>query len=303
MADATKARSCIGKFENAHEDSIWTIAWSSQNTIVSGSVDETVKCWAVHDKELQPTHRLDRHDLGVVSVSTDNSGNYCATSAIDCTIRVFDLIQGTPVCTIDAGPVEAWTVAFHPGGQVVASGSQAGHVNVWSVSTGQKVQTLEPRGTNKFAISVAYSPDGKLLASGAMDGSVNIFDVETNRLVQKYEAHGMPVRAIAFLPDSKSLLTGSDDMRINMWNIAQEQPVATMTGHTSWILGLSTSPDGRHFASSSSDRRVKIWNLESRQVVHTFEGHTDQVWGVAYNPDGTRLVSCGEDGCIQLYQV
>jgi len=45
---------------------------------------------------------------------------------------------------------------MNPSGQHVASGSQAGHVNVWAVATGTKVQTLEPRGTNKFATSVCY---------------------------------------------------------------------------------------------------------------------------------------------------
>ena len=32
------------------------------------------------------------------------------------------------VRTIDAGPIEAWTVALTPNGQTLASGSQGGHV-------------------------------------------------------------------------------------------------------------------------------------------------------------------------------
>ncbi|KAJ4461183.1 putative WD repeat protein 61 [Paratrimastix pyriformis] len=305
MAEATQPRSVIARIEKAHEESIWSIAWTREtNTVITGSLDETAKCWAVSDTGLTSKNVFDRHDLGVISVSAENSGNFFATSALDCTIRIFDLVKGAPVRAIDAGPVEAWTVSFSPDGNHVASGSQAGHVNVWDAHSGEKVQTFEPRGTNKFTTSVAYNNgSGDQIACGAMDGAVSVFDVATSKLLHKLEGHGMPVRALCFLPENRMLLTASDDMRINLWDVTQGQLVGTMTGHTSWVLALSASPEGRYFASGASDRRVKIWDLGSRQCVQTFDGHTDQVWGVAYSPDGGRLVSCGEDGCIQMYKV
>ncbi len=33
------------RVENAHEDEIWSVGWSSAGKIITGSVDETVKAW------------------------------------------------------------------------------------------------------------------------------------------------------------------------------------------------------------------------------------------------------------------
>jgi WD repeat-containing protein 61 len=51
------------------------------------------------------------------------------------------------VRTIDAGPIEAWTLALSADEQLVASGSQGGSVNLWSVATGEKRATLKVRST------------------------------------------------------------------------------------------------------------------------------------------------------------
>ena len=52
--------------------------------------------------------------------------------------RLWDLEHGTELRTIDAGPIEAWTVSLFADGHAVASGSQGGNVNLWSVASGEK---------------------------------------------------------------------------------------------------------------------------------------------------------------------
>ena len=34
------------RIENSHEDGIWTSTWTPANTLITGSVDETVKVWS-----------------------------------------------------------------------------------------------------------------------------------------------------------------------------------------------------------------------------------------------------------------
>uniref|UniRef100_A0A672RGN6 Superkiller complex protein 8 n=1 Tax=Sinocyclocheilus grahami TaxID=75366 RepID=A0A672RGN6_SINGR len=75
---------------------------------------------------------------------------------------------------MDAGPVDAWTVAFSPDSKYIATGSHLG-----------KEHSLDTRG--KFILSIAYSPDGKYLASGAIDGIINIFDIATGKLLHTLE--------------------------------------------------------------------------------------------------------------------
>jgi len=37
------------RVEDCHEDAIWTASWTPADTLISGSVDETVKIWAPGD--------------------------------------------------------------------------------------------------------------------------------------------------------------------------------------------------------------------------------------------------------------
>ena len=45
------------RIENCHEDAVWTATWTPADTLISGSVDETVKVWApAESNESQHTY-------------------------------------------------------------------------------------------------------------------------------------------------------------------------------------------------------------------------------------------------------
>lgn len=53
--------SLLQKHENAHEDSVWTAAWAPDGgTLVTGSVDESVKLWNEAGDTLEQKHQLVR---------------------------------------------------------------------------------------------------------------------------------------------------------------------------------------------------------------------------------------------------
>ena len=193
------AFSVKGSFENAADDGLWSVAWSHSGSIVAGSCDETVRSFVLTgDGEklaLTRQHELRGHELGVTSVTTSAEGGLAASSALDSHIRVWSLDHGTEELTIDAGPVEAWTVSLSADGKMVASGSQGGNVNLWSVDSGEKLHTLQTGG--KFTMSVAVSPDGSKVACGANDGAITVFDANTHKQIHKLDGHAMSVRALA----------------------------------------------------------------------------------------------------------
>ena len=53
------------------------------------------------------------------------------------------------------------SIAFHPTGDLLATGSEDKTVKVWSVADRQLVRTLE--GHKDEVTSVTFSPDGKLI--------------------------------------------------------------------------------------------------------------------------------------------
>lgn len=50
--------------------------------------------------------------------------------------------------------VDAWSLAFSPDSQYLATGSHVGKVNIFGVETGKKEYSLDTRG--KFILSIAY---------------------------------------------------------------------------------------------------------------------------------------------------
>jgi len=297
----------------SHEDSIWAVTWPTEEQLITGSIDETVKVWKPAAEKIsdQPpievTSTMPGHFLGVVSLSSSSDGRLCAVSSLDGRVKVWNVEKKTIQKTIDPGPVEAWAVAFHPQGSLIASGSQSGHINVFAVAdktdssgdNNKPEHTIDPKG--KFILSVAYSPCGRLIASGAQDGVVCLIDSASGNLIRKLEGHNKAVRSLSWASDSKTLLTASEDMTILMHDVsapAAAGGVAALHGHDSWVLSVAHSPTGAECVSGGSDKRVRVWDLKQRQPIQTIQEHTDQVWGVAYNPSGTKFVSIGDDGSV-----
>lgn len=87
------------KVDDAHEDAVWCVAWApGGRSLVTGSVDESVKVWDVAAAAAtpgaaspEPTHTYTGHTLGAVSVAVDATGEHAASSSLDSFVRVWSL--------------------------------------------------------------------------------------------------------------------------------------------------------------------------------------------------------------------
>ena len=85
--------------DDAHEDAAWCVAWvPGGRSLVTGSVDESVKVWDVSAAAAapgasppEPTHTYTGHTLGAVSVAVDAGGAHAASSSLDSFVRVWSL--------------------------------------------------------------------------------------------------------------------------------------------------------------------------------------------------------------------
>lgn len=304
----------------AHEEAVWSACWvPGTESLLTGSVDETVKLWDDTSEGLKFNHLYQGHTLGVVSVATNVTGEFAASSSLDSFVRVWSMADHNPTAIIEAATTEAWSVAFNPlpGDLVLAvAGGTRAAVVLWSMSADrsggeddgasfkaelQLPALAEDKRRERFVLSVAYSPDGKRLACGAMDGMVAVFDTTTSALLGVMEGHYKPVRSLAFMPDSRTLLTACDDMHVNMYDVENASLIESFSGHGSWALSVAAHPSGTAFASSGSDCKVKLWDVGARACVQTLTDHTDQVWSVAFNNDGSRLASVSDDKSVITY--
>ena len=70
-------------------------------------------------------------------------------------------------------------LAFHPAGQILATGSRDGSVQTWRWRTGEAVGRL--REHDDYVRELAFSPDGSLLVSASGDTTLRVFDTLSPR--------------------------------------------------------------------------------------------------------------------------
>src|SRR5262249_4490552 len=128
------------------------------------SSDATLRLWDA--EKGTPLAVLEGGDAsGLESVVWSPDGNLLATSAVNGTIRLWDVKTLKVRHVLTAHTSEIDSTAFSPGGKTLASGCKDKTLRFWDVQSGSLKQTLT--GFETRIESLAYSPDGKLLAAGS----------------------------------------------------------------------------------------------------------------------------------------
>ena len=113
-------------------------------------------------------------------------------------------------------------MAFSPNGQLLASASANGTVQLWNPATRRRVGSSLPVGGS--VNGVAFSPNGQLLASADADGTVQLWDPATGRPVGPPRLVGSSANGVAFSPDGRLLASADGDGIIQWWAPATGQP-------------------------------------------------------------------------------
>ena len=151
------------------------------------------------------------------------------------TIQLWEVCSGQPRGTLE-GHLGIISLAFSPGGRILASSSSDGTVRLWEVSSGQHKAIL--RGHGDSVSSLAFSPDGRILASGGRDMVIMLWDMSpyiTPQSTTEVEADASEETTLA--PNAPNpfntstqipyRLAASGPVRLEIYN-ALGQPVHTL---------------------------------------------------------------------------
>jgi len=240
------------------------------------------------------------------------SGAQLAAITVDHGSRAYlSLIRPTNLLlkTIQGHSGAVSSVAFSPGGELLASGSWDETVNLWRVYDGKLMHKMT--GHSHWIHSVAFSPDGQLIASGSYDKTINLWRVDDGKQMHTMTGHSHWIQSIAFSPDGQLIASGSSDKTIKLWRAADGKLVKTFSGLSNPVSSVAFGPGGQLLASGNvfADT-IQLWRVADGRLVNTLPERSGAsswnlggVWSVAFSPGGELIASGSSDKTIKLWQV
>jgi WD40 repeat protein/serine/threonine protein kinase len=242
---------------------VHSLTFSADGTRLAGVTDQgAVRVWTTQTGQVVQDFGGGRSDITTAAFST----NWEQVALVDgSSVHVRNLRTGTQRAALRANlPGTIFTLTYAPGGQQLALVvDDDGPVEVWDLTTGQKVLALHGHTSQVF--SLAFSPDGRRLAS-ADAGAVIIWDAGTGQALRTLRGPTWVGRAVvhecrglAFSPDGRRLAAASEE-GITVWNAMTGQELLNLNGHDWAVKSLLFSSDCRQLLSAGADGAVKVWD-------------------------------------------
>lgn len=234
-----------------HGDLISAIAISpDEQTIVSGSLDGTIKLWNVQSGSLINTLRSQRVSTLVFSpdgrtlASASRVQRWADGASSPPGVQFWDVATQQYIFRLGNEPVRA--IAFSHDGQLLATGSNK--TQIWQVRDGDLLHTLD----SGEVTGLVFCQDGETLITGS--SRIKRWDLANGKLLYTFATGASD---LTLSPDGQILATASGG-GVQFWDLLGEQNLGSRRG--SWFSGLSIEfALGGHAIVSGSSDGVRIW--------------------------------------------
>jgi WD40 repeat protein len=196
-----------------HSDWVRSLCFSPDGKILAtGSTDNKIRLWTPRLGD-QPFDLLEGHSNWIRTLVFTQDGKTLWSSGDDGMIRGWHVQSGQCIVTTPDQNSRIWALAVNS--QFLASGNDAGQVQLWHPATGAPQSA--PYSEKLPAIrSIALHPTEPLLAVGHVDHVIRLWNLE-NGQSQELIGHDHWVRSLVFHPDQPVLFSGSQDGSIRQW--------------------------------------------------------------------------------------
>ena len=181
----------------AHSDAVRSVCFASDDLLISGSADRTLRMWNVRSDRfgVLVTYHLQiaAHDGSVNQVAVSPDGRLLGSVSEDGYLKTWRP-DGGLMDRVRVSPRPVFALAFSPDGRTIATGDDEGRIKLWNSSNGTPVPFTG--GHDRAIRALAWSADGETLVSGGDDQKIRYWDAAHGRMKSSVQAHDGPVRAI-----------------------------------------------------------------------------------------------------------
>jgi WD40 repeat protein len=297
---------CLYRHSTAQSTAYALAISPDEQLLVSGSTDKTIKVRSLQTGKILCT--LTGHSGSVSAIAFHPFKPMLISGSWDNRLKVWNLQDVSQqnylasdrlISTLTGHSDKINAVGISPDGQILASGSQDGTINLWNIDTAELMDAIAAH--SEGVTSLTFSPDGKTLVSGSADSTINVWDVQTKELQHSLTDSSTRVRSIAISPNGQILASGSEDKTIKLWHLPTGELLNTLTGHWGEVNAVAISRDGQTLVSASWDETIRLWHLPTGTLLHSLTGHKGVVVSLAISPYSQKIVSGSQDRTIRVW--
>lgn len=189
-----------------------------------------------------------------------------------------------------AGSDSVASVAWSPGGNLLAVGSHRGSVHVWDRAANREL--ARTRTHSSRVGSIAWHPHATVLSTASRDRSVVHCDLrcKMNAPVSKSLGHKQEVCGVRWSPDGQHLSSGGNDNKVFIWSKSKiDHPCLKFNEHKAAVKAMAWSTHQNGLLATgggTTDKCIKLWDIttgQSKGGVDTGSQVCNMIWGINRN--------------------
>lgn len=191
-------------------------------------------------------------------------------------------------------------VAVSPDNRWIASCDRGGHILIYNLDTGAKLQDLQY--ASKEVTSVVFSPDSRWLATAGQDSRIHVWHTTDWREKRSFGEHDGTITSIAWSPDGQAIASAGRDQSVRIWDPHTGECIQTFSNLNDVVRCVTWSPDGKRLAAADGPT-VRLWETQTWQLQKQWHDQPDSLHSLAFSPDGRQLAAAGYGIDIWVYDV
>jgi WD40 repeat protein len=268
--------------------------------LAGGTGDQRIFLWDLPRGDLRIPPLIGPVQM-IRSLAFEPAGELLAAAAGDNRIRIFRLVGGQVVKTLEGHRAMIRSLALHPDGRLLYSAGFDGSIRFWRFPYGPELKTIEPRSGEIF--SMAISADGQYLISGGAGGALRVWALPEGAAARELSGHPDTVTHLAASPTGNLAASAGRDGAIRVWNFTSGSLVRTIENPPGALTSLALHPNEQALVGGHSDGSITLWSLSTGRAIDRLGGHSRPISGLALPPAGDALYSSDSGGKLLAWDL
>lgn len=287
---------------NTGKAGITSLAFNSQDILVSASSDNTVTLWNL--KSLEKTKKLSTHLNQITRIIFSRTNpKTCVTASEDNTIKIWNDIYSEEFITLHGHNTAVTALAFSDSGDYLYSGDDDGKVFVWKLGKTPDYIMLAKESYRITDIQV--SRDSSILIYGLSNGQLKFTNLikQTVYCVFDGPKEGVSLTCLGLHPEQIVVAAGYSDGFIRVFDLTNREMMFEYKAHQGRVNSLAFQPQKRYLVSIGDDALIQIRDLKSGKTEYSLQAHNNRVLSLDFHENGNTFASGDLDGNIAIWKI